>query len=89
MDMKRGETVRFVVGNKGTTMHLLSVLPFTRLLSQPKMEDAHMDHARSTQRIKNSMNKISENLKKQIKQNEKRKIMEVDEIWQRKVEAAE
>ena len=49
-------------------MHLLSVLPFTRLLSQPKMEYAHMDHARSTQRIKNSMNKISENLKKQIKQ---------------------
>ena len=38
--------------NKGTTMHLLSVLPFTRLLSQPKMEYAHMDHARSTQRIK-------------------------------------
>ena len=33
--------------NKGTTMHLLSVLPFKLLLSQPKM-----DHAGSTKRIK-------------------------------------
>ena len=54
--------------NKGTTMHLLSVLPFTRLLSQPKMEYAHMDHARSTQRIKKFNEQDKWKSKKQIKQ---------------------